>query len=366
MGIYVSGGYQAQVFNNIAYGNAGGNFYNDIGDTIASHNLTDDPGFVDAGNRDFRLGSNSRAIDAGLSLADVTNDRLGASRPQGNGYDIGVYESGGSSGGGGSPPVTPSSSPSADGTTVPSALFIIDNSLSVWTIGSGQDIRRDGVHVGGGYGSQIRWSQGVIYVMGTDGNWWQWTGSAWAYFGNTAPGSGGQGGQGASPDGTRVSSGGSLVDNAQGTWTSALVKPSFETERTSAADTVRRSSGIRAVSMSLEQMETGGSGPAARGRSQVAIRRRGVARAAAPRQMERPTRLRPASSITHSRCGRSARRRRSCGTVSTPAPATAGTSSGIKAVSMSWAPITTGGSGVGALGTSRDSDPAPKRPGTGR
>src|SRR5947209_19281269 len=41
---------------------------------------------------DFRLLPGSPAIDAGLTLALVTNDFYGTSRPQGSGYDIGAYE----------------------------------------------------------------------------------------------------------------------------------------------------------------------------------------------------------------------------------------------------------------------------------
>jgi hypothetical protein len=49
-----------------------------------------DPRLSGAG--DFRLRSESPAIDAGLPLADVTHDADGVTRPQGNGYDLGAYE----------------------------------------------------------------------------------------------------------------------------------------------------------------------------------------------------------------------------------------------------------------------------------
>ncbi len=39
----------------------------------------------------------------------------------------------------------------------------------------------------GGFGSQILWYQGVIYVLGTDTNWWRWTGSTWTVFGPSSP-----------------------------------------------------------------------------------------------------------------------------------------------------------------------------------
>jgi len=70
-------------------------------------------------------------------------------------------------------------SPSPDGTTVPGAAQIVDFEGKVWTIGAGAIILRDGVHANGGYGSTMVWSNGAIYVFGTDANWWRWTGSGW-------------------------------------------------------------------------------------------------------------------------------------------------------------------------------------------
>ncbi|MGD2097862.1 MAG: choice-of-anchor Q domain-containing protein [Desulfobacterales bacterium] len=51
-----------------------------------------DPMFVDAENNDFRLKPGSPAIDAGVSIAEVTTDIEGKPRPAGSGYDIGPYE----------------------------------------------------------------------------------------------------------------------------------------------------------------------------------------------------------------------------------------------------------------------------------
>ena len=68
---------------------------------------------------------------------------------------------------------------SPDGTTVPGATQIVDFESTVWTIGAGGIILRDGVHAAGGYGSAMVWSNGAIYVFGIDGNWWRWTGSGW-------------------------------------------------------------------------------------------------------------------------------------------------------------------------------------------
>jgi hypothetical protein len=49
-----------------------------------------DPRFV--GGSDFRLRSDSPAIDVGLPVPEVTHDADGVHRPQGRGYDLGAYE----------------------------------------------------------------------------------------------------------------------------------------------------------------------------------------------------------------------------------------------------------------------------------
>jgi parallel beta helix pectate lyase-like protein/uncharacterized protein DUF1565 len=49
-----------------------------------------DPRFV--GGTDFRLRSNSPAVDVGLTLPEVARDADGVPRPQGTGYDLGAYE----------------------------------------------------------------------------------------------------------------------------------------------------------------------------------------------------------------------------------------------------------------------------------
>jgi len=80
-----------------------------------------------------------------------------------------------------------SGSPSESGTRVPQAAVIADAELKLWTLGPGQEILRDGAQVANGYGSQILWYQGAIYVLGDDNQWWRWTGSTWEFFGATAP-----------------------------------------------------------------------------------------------------------------------------------------------------------------------------------
>ncbi len=104
---------------------------------------------------------------------------------------------------------------SPDGTTVPPASQIVDNQGTVWTIGSGQAILRNGVQAAGGLGSEILWTNATIYVLGTDNNWWQWTGSGWLFLGSTRPGSTGT----VSPEGTTVPPASQIVDNTGAIWT---------------------------------------------------------------------------------------------------------------------------------------------------
>jgi len=80
-------------------------------------------------------------------------------------------------------------SASADETMVPTAAQIIDNAGAVWTIASNGAILRNGIQAAGGLGSAILWKNATIYVLGTDANWWQWTGSSWVNAGDgTSPG----------------------------------------------------------------------------------------------------------------------------------------------------------------------------------
>jgi hypothetical protein len=104
---------------------------------------------------------------------------------------------------------------SPDGTTVPPAGQITDNVGAVWTIGVNQVILRNGIQAAGGVGSEILWTSSTIYVLGTDSNWWQWTGSGWVNFGPTQPGSGPT----TSPNGTTVPPATQIVDNLGVIWT---------------------------------------------------------------------------------------------------------------------------------------------------
>ena len=109
---------------------------------------------------------------------------------------------------------------SPDGTMVPSVSQIIDSSGAIWTIGSNGAILRNGIQAGGGWGTKIFWSGGSIYVYGTDGSWWMWTGSGWTGVGSSLPSGGGTGTGGVSTDGTIVPTTASqIVDTGGAVWT---------------------------------------------------------------------------------------------------------------------------------------------------
>ena len=86
-----SGATNTEAINNIAYLN-GTNIFNAGTGTILKNNLTTDPKFVDAAKQNFIDQSTSPAIDAAVSLANVSDDYDGVRRPQGSGADIGAYE----------------------------------------------------------------------------------------------------------------------------------------------------------------------------------------------------------------------------------------------------------------------------------
>ena len=108
---------------------------------------------------------------------------------------------------------------SLDGTTVPNATRIVDTTGAIWTIGPNLAILRNGVQAAGGWGSQMVWTSHTLYVLGTDNNWYQWTGSSWTFLGPTGPG-----GQLASRDGTTVPHATQIVDTSGAIWT---IGPNF-------------------------------------------------------------------------------------------------------------------------------------------
>lgn len=83
------------------------------------------------------------------------------------------------------PPPPPTKTPSPDGTK---AVSIVDSTGATWTLGFEKQTLKDGVHMGRGAGSIYKWSGGTVYVLGTDVNWYKWTGSLWSSVGPLEPG----------------------------------------------------------------------------------------------------------------------------------------------------------------------------------
>ena len=109
-------------------------------------------------------------------------------------------------------------SPSPDGTRIPTATLIVDNSLATWTLASDRRVLKDGIQAANGYGDVIYWLGGTIYVDGLDRNWYRWAGSSWAYYGTSAPTSA----LTVSPDRATVpTTTNAIVDSSMATWTLA-------------------------------------------------------------------------------------------------------------------------------------------------
>jgi hypothetical protein len=106
--------------------------------------------------------------------------------------------------------------PSPSGTRTPPASQIVDNNLDVWTLGSGLETLRNGVHVSG-LGTQYLWYQNTLYVLGVDEQWWRWTGDGWSPHGPADPASGA--GLTPSPSGTRTPPAPQIVDQELAVWT---------------------------------------------------------------------------------------------------------------------------------------------------
>jgi probable HAF family extracellular repeat protein len=78
---------------------------------------------------------------------------------------------------------------SPNGSRIPRQSVIVDTALTTWTLGPGEEILHDGAQAAGGYGSQILWYRGSIYVLGDDYKWWRWTGTTWIFAGANDPAS---------------------------------------------------------------------------------------------------------------------------------------------------------------------------------
>jgi hypothetical protein len=107
-------------------------------------------------------------------------------------------------------------STSPDGTMVPPATQIADSAGAIWTVAANQAVLRDGTQAAGGWGSKILWTNATIYVLGTDRNWWRWTGAGWINVGAIQPG-----GTSTSPDGAMAPPATQIVDSVGAIWTVA-------------------------------------------------------------------------------------------------------------------------------------------------
>jgi parallel beta-helix repeat protein len=99
-------GFTGTIENNICYQNSPHDYssavvsgltadYNLSGDStaIGAHSLTNtNPIFLNQSIADFRLGSLSTALNAGTTIAQVSTDILGLTRPQGSAYSMGAYD----------------------------------------------------------------------------------------------------------------------------------------------------------------------------------------------------------------------------------------------------------------------------------
>jgi hypothetical protein len=115
-------------------------------------------------------------------------------------------------------PAASASPTSPDGTIVSYGGQIVDATGAIWTIGSGQQILRNGTQAASGAGTKILWTLNTIYVLGTDSNWWKWSGSGWTNCGPTQPGNA-TAVTGASPDGAIVPPAARIVDAQGASWT---------------------------------------------------------------------------------------------------------------------------------------------------
>ena len=96
-GVFVGDGAKnSEVQNNIGFENDATEIYlepsGQTGTTV-SHNLTEDPKFMNASMQDFHLKEGSSAIDGGLLINHITTDYDGDERSKGSAPDIGAYES---------------------------------------------------------------------------------------------------------------------------------------------------------------------------------------------------------------------------------------------------------------------------------
>jgi hypothetical protein len=83
------------------------------------------------------------------------------------------------------PTPAPGSSESPNNTRVPTATQIVDSNGAVWTRTSSAAILRNGAGTSGA-GSQILYCNRIVYVLGTDWQWWRWN-NGWTPIGSIDP-----------------------------------------------------------------------------------------------------------------------------------------------------------------------------------
>jgi len=79
---------------------------------------------------------------------------------------------------------TPTLTESAHNTRLPPATQIVDSKLDVWTISNSAILRNGGGTAG--TGSQILYCNRIVYVYGSDSNWWRWN-NGWIFHGALDP-----------------------------------------------------------------------------------------------------------------------------------------------------------------------------------
>ena len=125
----------------------------------------------------------------------------------------------------GPPTPTPTPTPtsgteSPNNTRIPPGTQIVDSSGAVWTRSSNGAILRNGAGTSGA-GSQILYCNRIVYVLGTDSQWYRW-GGGWTAVGTTDPCGGPTptptpGTE--SPNNTRCPPGTQIVDSNGAVWT---------------------------------------------------------------------------------------------------------------------------------------------------
>jgi endonuclease/exonuclease/phosphatase family metal-dependent hydrolase len=116
-------------------------------------------------------------------------------------------------------PAPAPSGESPNNTRIPPGTQIVDSTGAVWTRASSGAILRNGLGTGGA-GSQVLYCNRIVYVFGTDSQWYRWTGSGWVAVGTIDPCGGATSTPGAeSPNNTRVPPGTQIVDSNGAVWT---------------------------------------------------------------------------------------------------------------------------------------------------